>query len=286
MKEIWLCSTVLFVLFVISTPVTASAAIQQVGGSLSAELKPGDSTTLEWQFISDKYGAALKLKSVGEISQFLSFPDKVTLENGLNVIEIGVNIPDEYSSVDVINGKLMAIPDSDSGGMTGFLKSISLTIEVPAYLKEQAAVNIFPKVDDLVAEIMASEGNANDVMTVDVTITDIDGNAVDHITYNVKATQGFQTLMDEEGHMHMGIMTNTHTTSVLDADASDNMPVNIAVTAVGFGHDDQYQEASGEIVTKQVVPEFGTITMMILMISIISMIVVTLKSKTMFRIRL
>jgi len=279
MKEIWSYSIVFFVLFAISTTLTASAAVQQVGGNLTAELKPGDSTILEWKFTSDDEIIVMKLNSLGEVSQFLSFPDKVTLKNGTNTIEVVVNIPNDYSGVDVINGKLMAIPDSGSSGITGFLKSVSLIIELPAGLAEQVAVSIPPGVDDLVAEIVTSKGKVNDAMTVDVTITDMDGNAVEHITYNVKATQGSQTLMDEEGHMHMGIMTNTHTTTTLDIDASDNMPVNITVTAIGFGHDDQYQEASGEIATKQVVPEFGTITMMILAISIISIIAMTSKSK-------
>lgn len=277
MKEIWSYSIVFFVLFVISIPLTASATVQQVSGILTAELKPGDTTILKWQFTSDDT-TVLKLDSLGEISQFLSFPNKVTLKDGTNTVEVVANIPNDYSGMDMINGKLRAIPDSDSGGITGFLKSVSLIIELPAG-SEQATVNIPPDVDDLIAEIVTSEGNVNDAMTVDVTITDVDGNAVEHITYNVKATQGSQTLMDEEGHMHMGIMTNTHTTTTLNIDASDDMPVNITVTTVGFGHDDQYQEVSGEITTKQVVPEFGTITMMVLAISIISIMAMTLKSR-------
>ena len=277
MKEIWSYSIVFFILLAISIPLTASATVQQVSGILTAELKPGDTKILKWQFTSDET-TSLKLDSLGDVSQFLSFPNKITLKNGTNTIEVVANIPNDYSGIDMINGKLRATPDSDSSGISGFLKSVSLIIELPAG-SEQVTVSITPDVDDLIAEIITSEGNANDVMTVDVTITDMDGNAVEHITYNVKATQGSQTLMDEEGHMHMGVMTNTHTTTSLDIDASDNMPVNITVTAVGFGHDNQYQEASGEIVTKQVVPEFGTMTMMILVMSVISIVAMTLKSR-------
>lgn len=133
--------------------------------------------------------------------------------------------------------------------------------------------------NDLMAEITTSEGKANEPMTVNVTITDMDGNAVEHITYNVKATQGSQVLMDQEGHMHKGVMTNTHTTDALPFDASKTMPVNITVTSVGFGHGDQYRDAPGEIATKQVVPEFGTIAMMILAVSVISIIAITAKSQ-------
>jgi len=136
------------------------------------------------------------------------------------------------------------------------------------------------QVNDLMAEITASKGNANKPMDIDVTITDMGGNAVEHITYNVKATQGTQVLMNQEGHMHKGVMTNTHTTDApLPFDASETNPVNIIVTSVGFGHDDQFRSAPGEITTKQVVPEFGTIAMMILVVSVISVIAITTKSQ-------
>ena len=83
--------------------------------------------------------------------------------------------------------------------------------------------------------------------------------------------------------MHEGTITNTHTTNALTIDASDDEPVTITVNAVGFGHGEQYQEAFGEIGTTQVVPEFGTIAMMILTVSIISIITVSTKSRMMPR---
>ncbi|MDF2427366.1 MAG: PEFG-CTERM sorting domain-containing protein [Nitrosopumilus sp.] len=133
--------------------------------------------------------------------------------------------------------------------------------------------------NEMMAEIMTSDGIVNEEMTIDLTITDLEGNGVEHITYNIKATQGSETLLDENGHMHKGAITNNHVTSVLPVDASDDMPVVITVESVGFGHDEQYVESSGEIVTKQVVPEFGTIAMMILVVAIISIVAITTKSR-------
>ena len=121
-------------------------------------------------------------------------------------------------------------------------------------------------------------------MTIDLTLTDLDGNGIEHITYNIKASQGTEVVLDEEGHMHKGTLTNTHTTSPLPVDASDAMPVVITVESVGFGHDDMYVPVSGEIATKQVVPEFGTIAMMILVVAITSIIAITAKSKISLRI--
>lgn len=133
--------------------------------------------------------------------------------------------------------------------------------------------------DEMMAEIIASDGVANEKMTIDLTITDLDGNGVEHITYNIKATHGSEVLLDDEGHMHKGTITNNHATSALSLDASDAMPVVITVESIGFGHDEQYVSSSGEMVTKQVVPEFGSIAMMILFVAIISIIAVTAKSK-------
>ena len=129
------------------------------------------------------------------------------------------------------------------------------------------------------AEITTSDGMAGEPMTVELTMTDLEGNPIQHMTYNIKATQGSQVLLDEEGHMHNGTWTNTHETSALPMDASESMPVTLTVESVGFGHDDQYVAVTGEIATKQVVPEFGTIAAMILAVAIISIIVVSAKSR-------
>lgn len=133
--------------------------------------------------------------------------------------------------------------------------------------------------DDIMAEITTSDGVANKPMSINLTLTDLDGNGIEHITYHIKATQGSTILLDEDGHMHKGTLTNTHTTSPLPIDASPSMPVVITVTSVGFGHDDLYVDVPGEIATKQVVPEFGTIAVMVLAVAIISIIAVSAKSK-------
>jgi predicted secreted protein with PEFG-CTERM motif len=141
------------------------------------------------------------------------------------------------------------------------------------------AATVVVELDQLMAEIVTSEGIANEKMSIDMTLTDLEGNGVEHITYNIKATQGSSVLLDEEGHMHKGILTNNHVTSALPLDASDTMPVVITVESVGFGHDTMYIDFPGEIATKQVVPEFGTIVMMILVVAIMSIVAVTAKSR-------
>jgi len=133
--------------------------------------------------------------------------------------------------------------------------------------------------NEIMAEIKTSDGMANEPMTIDLMMTDLEGNGIEHITYNLKATQGSEVILDEEGHMHKGTVMNSHVTAALTMDASDSMPVVLTVESVGFGHDDLYVDVPGEIATKQVVPEFGTIAAMILAVAIISVIAVSARSR-------
>ena len=135
------------------------------------------------------------------------------------------------------------------------------------------------ELDQIMAEIQSGDGTANNAMTINLTLTDLDGNDIEHITYNIKATQGSDVVLDEEGHMHKGTIANNHTTDALPMDASESMPVVVTVESVGFGHDEQFVDVQGEIATKQVVPEFGTVAMMILAVAIISIVAVTTKSR-------
>ena len=133
--------------------------------------------------------------------------------------------------------------------------------------------------NEIMAELKTSDGMANEPMSIDLTMTDLEGNGIEHITYNIKATQGSEVILDEEGHMHKGTIMNTHMTAALPMDASETMPVVLTVESVGFGHDDLYVDVPGEIATKQVVPEFGTIAAMILAVAIISIIAISAKSR-------
>jgi predicted secreted protein with PEFG-CTERM motif len=77
-------------------------------------------------------------------------------------------------------------------------------------------------------------------------------------------------------HQHEG--TGKHMTSVLESDS----PVDIQVTLNGFGlpnDESNWSGPKGEVVNLQVVPEFGTIAVMILGVAIISIIAVTAKSR-------
>jgi predicted secreted protein with PEFG-CTERM motif len=143
----------------------------------------------------------------------------------------------------------------------------------------EAEENGMEGAEEIMVEITTSDAGAGEVMIVSVEITHIDGDAVEHVNYDVIATQDGTTVLDDTGvHDHDGVMD--HTTMPLPMAASDASPVDVTVTFNGFGLPGEAMTGPvGEIATKQVVPEFGTIAMMILAVSIISIIAVTAKTR-------
>ena len=151
------------------------------------------------------------------------------------------------------------------------------------------AISLFSKTVDPPKEAMAEEGEImvsietgtagqGDMMTIDVSFTNMDGSGTEHVNYDIMATQGTEVVLDEKGvHDHDGVMT--HTTMALPMDASSTMPVNVEVTFNGFGIDPPFTGPAGQVATKQVVPEFGTIAMMILGVAIVSLIAISVKSR-------
>jgi len=97
----------------------------------------------------------------------------------------------------------------------------------------------------------------------------------EHVNHDIMVTQkGKEVLSDKGAHHHDGI--GMHKTAPL----SSADPVNITITFQGYGVNDPKTGPIGEkVVFSNVVPEFGTIAMMILAVAIISIVAVTAKSR-------
>ncbi len=131
---------------------------------------------------------------------------------------------------------------------------------------------------EVMVMITSDPVSQGEMMTVNVEITDMDGNMVEHVNYNVKATQNGEVVLDDQGvHDHDGVMS--HETSALPAAASGDSPVDVEVEFLGFGIDPPFTGPIGYMEEAQVVPEFGTIAVMILGVAIVSIIAVTARSK-------
>jgi predicted secreted protein with PEFG-CTERM motif len=125
--------------------------------------------------------------------------------------------------------------------------------------------------------IESSVPTGNEAMPIDVKFTDTDGNPIQHINYDITAMQdGTEVLSVSGAHEHMG--EGMHTTDTLASDS----PVDIQVTILGIGlpgEEANWKGPIGDVVSLQVVPEFGTIAALVLAISIVSIIAITAKSR-------
>jgi len=124
--------------------------------------------------------------------------------------------------------------------------------------------------DGTKVSIWTTEPMAGEMMEIHVEFEDSE-----HVNHDITVTQNGESVLDDIGaHHHEG--SGMHTTAPL----SSSDPVDITITFQGFGVDDPKTGPIGEeVVFSNVVPEFGTIAMMILAVAIISIVAVTAKSR-------
>ena len=99
-----------------------------------------------------------------------------------------------------------------------------------------------------------------------------------HVNYDITATQDGEIVLQEAGQ-HSMELTATHQ---IDAVGSDENPIDVEIVSLGIGApgaEADWTGPTGTVATSQVVPEFGTIAMMILAVAIVSVVAVTTKSR-------
>ena len=124
--------------------------------------------------------------------------------------------------------------------------------------------------DGTKVSVWATEPMAGERMQISIEFEDSE-----HVNHDIMVTQnGNEVLNDKGAHHHDGL--GMHETAPL----SSSDPVDITITFQGYGVDDPKTGPIGEVVKfSKVVPEFGTIAMMILAVSIISIVAVTAKTR-------
>jgi len=124
--------------------------------------------------------------------------------------------------------------------------------------------------DGTKVSVWATEPMAGERMQISIEFEDSE-----HVNHDIMVTQnGNEVLNDKGAHHHDGL--GMHETAPL----SSADPVDITITFQGYGVDDPKTGPIGEVVKfSKVVPEFGTIAMMILAVSIISIVAVTAKTR-------
>ncbi|HWP78250.1 MAG TPA: PEFG-CTERM sorting domain-containing protein [Candidatus Nitrosotenuis sp.] len=129
----------------------------------------------------------------------------------------------------------------------------------------------------LMAHISANPPAEGEELVLSVEFTDADGNPIEHVNFDISATQDGTEVLSELGqHSHTGM--EEFTTDALGSDS----PLDVEITILGIGLPDDeanWEGPIGETISAQVVPEFGPIAMMILAVAIVSIIAVTARSK-------
>jgi len=118
---------------------------------------------------------------------------------------------------------------------------------------------------------------AGEAMSIKVTFTDADGNIVEHVNYDISAMQDGTEVLSESA-AHAMSEPGIHVTDPLSSDS----PVDVQVTILGIGfpgEEASWTGPKGDVVSLQVVPEFGTIAALVLAISIVSIIAITAKTR-------
>ena len=134
---------------------------------------------------------------------------------------------------------------------------------------------------DIVATGMLSDGTTIEIYTSVPTAEEWLGTTIvftdsEHVNYDILVTQNGETVLSDVGkHSHDGIGIHSSPEALSSSD-----PIDITITFQGYGVDDPKTGPVGEeVVFSNVVPEFGTIAMMILAVAIISIVAVTAKSR-------
>jgi predicted secreted protein with PEFG-CTERM motif len=130
----------------------------------------------------------------------------------------------------------------------------------------------------VMVKIEAGVPTTDEEYSFTVEFTDADGNAIEHVNFDIAATQDGTEVLSEAGqHAHTG--SADFTTSTLGSESA----VDIQVTILGFGLPDAdpatWEGPKGETVSLNVIPEFGPIAMIVLAAAIISIVALTARSK-------
>ncbi len=141
--------------------------------------------------------------------------------------------------------------------------------------------------EEMVMEEVMEEPEVVEDIELMVTITDSvmdDGTHVYlefseiHVNYEITATQNGEQIFKEAAHAMEMTSANHH----IDAVGSDESPIDIEIVSLGIGPPGANQDWVSTVdtsYTTKVVPEFGTIAMMVLAVAIISIVAVTAKSR-------
>ncbi len=147
----------------------------------------------------------------------------------------------------------------------------------PEEVKNGADLKSVSTDGSVTVNVIATSPAKDEIMNIALEFTDPEGNPIEEVNYDVMVTQDGNTVLDET-NVHTPTGEDSHDTTSL---SSDN-PADIQVKILGIGEendDANWTGPKGDTISLNVVPEFGSIALMILVVSIVSIIAVTTRFK-------
>jgi predicted secreted protein with PEFG-CTERM motif len=148
----------------------------------------------------------------------------------------------------------------------------------PEKTPKEVMINGMTKDGSVKVEIKTGTPTANEMLSIEVKFMDAkSGSMKEHANYDITATQKGKEVLSKMGAHEHGASGKHQTSALGSAD-----PVDVKITLNGFGlpgEQAKWTGPKGEVVTFNVVPEFGTIAVLILVVAIVSIIAVTARSK-------
>ncbi len=142
-------------------------------------------------------------------------------------------------------------------------------------------------VSEVFANIVTNDAEKGSPLTIEVEFLESDGFVINHVNYDIIASQNGKVILADNGaHRHL-FKYPVHTTDALEFDPKTH-PVDIDVTFQGIGHFvGSLTEESilgvygpiGQTSTFQVVPEFGVVASLVLVVSIVAVIALSTKTR-------
>jgi len=201
----------------------------------------------------------------------------------LAVIIIGATLttaPSAFSEIKVSTPMIIeGVAETSSGTSTQSsgeeIKSGTIIVESPS--TKETTVHGLSSDGKIRVEITASNPVVNEVMSIDIKFRDSSGSLKKFANYDILVTQNNKEVLSAN-NVHGEDGNGMHYTARLESDGQ----VDFKITLLGFGlKDDQatWTDPKGDVLMFNVVPEFGTISMSILIVSILSIIGITAKTK-------
>jgi predicted secreted protein with PEFG-CTERM motif len=160
----------------------------------------------------------------------------------------------------------LEISESMEESKTGFIDT------TPAANRDETLVRGMTENGEITVQLIADKAISNTPMQIDVSFLNRDNSLTSNVNYQIEATQQDSRVMLNNGYSENGRVTLSTLPLLSDE------PVNISVTIKGIGlpeNQEYWTPPNGDVIMFTIVPEFGTLVMMILIVSIISSIILS-----------